>query len=111
MKMEGKGVYTLIVYVKKESKLNIGKLRSINFTPGFYAYNGSALGNAGLRGRVNRHLKKIKKCFWHIDYLLRCKNSTIRAVVYTNTEKKQECLISIRLRKVKQADPVFKESS
>jgi Uri superfamily endonuclease len=39
-----------------------------NFKRGIYLYVGRA--KNGLQGRIKRHLRKEKKTFWHIDYLL-----------------------------------------
>ena len=63
-----KGVYVLIVSVGKDIRVNIGALGSIFFERGLYAYVGSA--QNGLERRVQRHRRKAKKKFWHIDYLL-----------------------------------------
>ncbi|MCP8309838.1 MAG: DUF123 domain-containing protein [archaeon] len=64
---------------------------SLKFEKGWYAYTGSALGPAGLIGRIQRHVKKDKRCFWHIDYLLNSKYSSIKAIIYANTDKRYEC--------------------
>jgi len=47
-----------------------------------------------LKGRIKRHLRKDKKCFWHIDYLLASKHSSIKAIVYAKTDKRYECKIA-----------------
>ena len=49
-------------------RISAGKLQQTEFEPGFYLYIGSA--KNGLLRRVARHLRKEKKIFWHIDYLL-----------------------------------------
>jgi len=73
--------------------LKVGCLGSLRFEKGWYAYTGSALGSAGLKGRIQRHLRKDKRRFWHIDYLLRSKHSSIKAIVYAKTDKRYECKI------------------
>ncbi|MCP8304788.1 MAG: DUF123 domain-containing protein [archaeon] len=75
--------------------MKVGRLGFMEFRRGWYAYTGSALGHGptGLMGRIQRHLKKDKKCFWHIDYLLKSEYSSVRAVVYAETEKRCECKI------------------
>ena len=106
MKIEGKGVYTLILFLDKISELNIGKLGLIEFQDGWYAYNGSAMnkGSSGLFRRIRRHLVKKKKCFWHIDYLVNSKASSIKGVIYANTEQRYECTISKKMKE--HAQPV-----
>ncbi|RLF60544.1 MAG: GIY-YIG nuclease family protein, partial [Thermoplasmata archaeon] len=63
-----KGSYVLIINLKKEKEIEIGRLGRILFNKGYYAYVGSGLNN--LEKRVGRHLRKNKKKKWHIDYLL-----------------------------------------
>jgi Uri superfamily endonuclease len=46
-----------------------------------------------LKGRIQRHLKKDKRCFWHIDYLLASKHSSIKAIIYSKTNIRHECKI------------------
>lgn len=63
-----RGIYALVIEVKKRGGIQIGKLGKFTFAEGFYVYMGSAKG--GLEKRVRRHLGTEKKLFWHIDYLL-----------------------------------------
>ncbi|NWG08827.1 MAG: GIY-YIG nuclease family protein [Nitrososphaerales archaeon] len=88
-----KGTYTLIVFVAGRINLGIGSLGTFAFEKGWHAYTGSARGPAGLLGRIRRHLKKDKKPFWHIDYLLKSRHSSIRAIVYTKVGERHECKI------------------
>jgi len=57
------GTYVLILKVSDNILLRHWKIKK-----GFFAYVGSA--KNGLSKRLSRHLKKEKKLFWHIDYLL-----------------------------------------
>ncbi|MCP8322995.1 MAG: GIY-YIG nuclease family protein [Candidatus Methylarchaceae archaeon HK02M2] len=93
--MNNKGVYTLIIHIVKNIDVRVGSIGFIEFSRGFYTYTGSALGSGstGLMGRIQRHLKKEKKCFWHIDYLLKSKYASVRAVIYASTERRFECEI------------------
>lgn len=84
-----KGSYILLMELKKNKTIPIGKLGNINFKKGFYAYIGSALN--GLEQRINRHLKKDKKNYWHIDYLL--KHGKIIDIFYNESDIKEECNI------------------
>jgi len=88
-----KGIYTLIMFLPKEAYLNVGKLGVFRFPRGHYAYTGSAMGvgASGLRGRVSRHLRKEKKKFWHIDFLLAHENIALTGVVAAQTSTKLEC--------------------
>ena len=74
-----KGTYCLIINVKKDVKIKIGKvLGEIEFKKGCYLYVGSAMNS--LEKRVQRHLSKDKKKHWHIDYLLLNDSSNIENV-------------------------------
>jgi Uri superfamily endonuclease len=68
----GKGTYILILQLKRNRRIKIGRRKGsapILFRAGFYTYVGSAFGPGGLRSRIKRHLRKDKKCVWHIDFL------------------------------------------
>ena len=90
-----KGVYVLIISVGKDIKVNVGALGSIFFERGLYAYVGSA--QNGLERRVQRHLRKAKKKFWHIDYLLDDDAVRIVKVFHKEAEKSEECRIARKL--------------
>ena len=60
--------YQLIIQVKKNVIIDVGKLGRFHFPTGFYIYTGSA--KRGMQNRLARHLSKKKKLRWHIDYLL-----------------------------------------
>lgn len=73
IKVEDKGTYTLIMKLNGQLRLKVGAIGEVFFDEGYYAYTGSALGNAGF-ARVRRHKEvvsgKNKTKQWHIDYLL-----------------------------------------
>lgn len=60
------------------------------FKKGDYIYIGSAKGC--LEARLRRHLKKDKKIYWHIDYLL--ENKKVRILQIWTIDKKMECQTS-----------------
>jgi len=62
------GCYLLLLRVKKNLILQVGKLGRFYLKAGNYAYSGSA--RKGLGVRIGRYLSREKNCFWHIDYLL-----------------------------------------
>ncbi len=99
-KLPEKGVYTLIISISKETEIEVGKLGKKRFLKGYYTYTGSALGKgSNLRKRVLRHLGKKKRKFWHIDFLLSSKESSINAVIAAPTNIKKECQINLLIRK------------
>lgn len=60
--------YILKIWLERGKSIRIGKLGRFHFPRGRYLYVGSAKVN--LRQRIERHLRKEKRRFWHIDYLL-----------------------------------------
>jgi len=54
--------------MERGRNIHIGKLGEFYFPQGCYLYVGSAKRN--LMKRIERHLRKEKKKFWQIDYLL-----------------------------------------
>lgn len=61
------GSYILILHILQESIISVGSLRHVSFPRGYYLYVGSA--RTHLTKRIERHLRKRKNFFWHIDYL------------------------------------------
>ena len=85
-----KGVYLLIICVKNDSVITIGKLGSILFPKNTYVYVGSAMN--GLQQRIKRHVRVQKKRHWHIDYLL--EHANITEVYYKESMMRIECDIA-----------------
>ena len=93
-----KGTYCLIISMKKSEKLDIGHLhQDYKFKKGYYVYIGSAMNS--LVARINRHLSEDKKMHWHIDYLLKSPNSSIRDVLFNISNKKIECNLACEIAK------------
>jgi len=94
-----RGCYQLLLYLDRKSRIKIGKKGEYDFPEGYYIYTGSA--QNGLEGRINRHLRKEKKNFWHIDYLLpHCR--ILKIIQYNKMRKNsdEECeLNKILLRR------------
>jgi sugar fermentation stimulation protein A len=90
------GIYLLVVEIKEESPLTIGSLGKILFRSGYYVYTGSAMGN--LRKRIERHIRRRKRLFWHIDYL----TSRFRVLHHfpIRIGKAYECEIAKRLMEI-----------
>lgn len=68
--MEDPGTYVLVIRITREEEIAVGRLGAFSLPPGYYLYVGSARGPGGLGARLARHLKKVGKPHWHIDYLL-----------------------------------------
>jgi Uri superfamily endonuclease len=97
--LSGHGTYTLLLHVKKQVTVTVGSLGKQTFPVGHYSYTGSAMGKgASLKNRISRHLRKEKRCFWHIDYILENENVSVEAVVAAETSQKMECEINQHIR-------------
>lgn len=109
MKLEkpDSGCYQLIIKLIADRRIRVGALGIITFKEGFYIYTGRAA--RGLNSRVQRHLRKVKKKRWHIDYLL--EKSDIIKVIYFRG-RLDECIINAeQFRKLKNARLVKKFGS
>jgi Uri superfamily endonuclease len=67
-KREDSGLYQLVLHLPRKLRIKVGGLGTFDFPAGFYVYTGSA--KRSLSSRIHRHRSKVKKRFWHIDYLL-----------------------------------------
>lgn len=61
------GSYALLLYLARQTEIEVGKLGRFCFPGGYYLYFGSAMG--GLKGRLARYLRAPTILHWHIDYL------------------------------------------
>jgi len=80
----------------------VGALGNVHFREGSYVYVGSAQRN--LEKRVQRHLRKEKKLFWHIDYFLSNERARIEKVFFRQGDKLAECASAQELGR--QGEPV-----
>lgn len=99
----GRGIYILLIWMSGNKKIRIGELGVLKFPGGLYAYVGSAQGN--LEKRLERHIRREKKKFWHIDYLL--ENAKILEAYIKRAPKKQECETAKLLGEIFKPVPKF----
>ncbi len=85
-----KGTYLLMMMLRKEASIMVGKKGVICFQKGCYLYVGSAMN--GLEQRIQRHLRSQKKIHWHIDYLL--PYIEIVGIYYKENARKEECMVA-----------------
>jgi sugar fermentation stimulation protein A len=90
LKLINRGCYMLIIGLDKCKHVTIGKLGTISFDAPYYIYVGSAMSN--LNERINRHKRKNKRMFWHIDYLL--KEAKLLHALPIRSEIDLECSVS-----------------
>ncbi len=84
------GSYMLILNLDEDKDIEIGRAGKLFFRKGYYIYVGSAMKD--LTARIERHKRKRKNLFWHIDYLREHTN-----IVYTlpiRSSSKLECNIA-----------------
>ena len=77
----------MVIKISEDLKIRVGRLGEVSFKEGDYIYIGSAKGC--LEARLRRHLRKDKKIYWHIDYLLKNKKTKILQIWII--DKKMEC--------------------
>jgi len=82
------GTYVLVVSLPCDREIYVGSLGRLHFEVGWYLYVGSALG--GLWARLARHLRRRKRLYWHIDYLLRY--GTVVEIWYCESSERLECV-------------------
>ena len=72
--------------------MNVGAIGRLTFKKGLYAYVGSAQNN--LEQRIKRNLRKGKRKFWHVDYLLDDEAAKVVEVFQQQADKAEECTIA-----------------
>jgi sugar fermentation stimulation protein A len=90
------GSYLLILHLPEDRLITMGGQGEIFFRRGFYIYAGSARKN--LTRRIERHLRRRKNFFWHIDYL-RDQAGHIMAIPIRSSENLEHVLTD-ELRRV-----------
>lgn len=80
--------YILLIFLSSEIYKKIGGLGKLKLKRGYYLYVGSARKN--FEKRIKRHLSRKKKIFWHIDYLLSDKRTSVKKVFYTDFDIEHE---------------------
>jgi Uri superfamily endonuclease len=96
------GTYQLLIYLSKSTFIKIGKKGKFRFPKGYYVYTGSA--KNGLKARIDRHLRKEKRLFWHIDYLL--EHTSIKQVLLFPDGRTDECSLSKKTLKRERAEVI-----
>ena len=91
-----------MIYLSQSAHIRIGKKGTFGFPKGYYIYIGSA--KNGLKARVERHLGKKKKHFWHIDYLL--DHASVKKVFLFLDDRIDECSLSQKVLKRSEAKAV-----
>jgi Uri superfamily endonuclease len=96
-----KGIYCLIISLEDSVCIRIGKIGRRPFKKGTYIYVGSAtgIGPTSLEGRIKRHLKKNKRCYWHIDYFLNTDKALIKYAIFSKADAIFECNMAESIEK------------
>lgn len=63
------GTYVIIMNLTAPAKIAVGRLGTVAFPVGDYAYVGSAFGPGGIAARLGHHLTVSRRPRWHLDYL------------------------------------------
>ncbi len=97
-----KGAYCLVMRLKRERAIPIGRRPPVRFPGGFYCYVGSAMNS--LEKRICRHSSKNKKLHWHIDWFL--EHAEIVDVKSIESNKRIECGLSQDVAKLSDSIPM-----
>jgi sugar fermentation stimulation protein A len=87
------GSYILILHIHQDAVISVGGLGNVLFHHGYYLYVGSARTN--LKKRMERHLRRRKNFFWHIDYLRDHAESCTAIPVRSQTKLEHELASAI----------------
>jgi sugar fermentation stimulation protein A len=90
------GSYLLVIFLMSDKEIEVGHLGYVYFKSGYYIYVGSAMIN--LNQRIDRHKRKNKKLFWHIDYLL--KEAQLLHALPIRSNDVLECDIAKNLKQI-----------
>lgn len=91
------GSYVLVLRNEDNKFIEVGKMGKVPFKKGYYVYVGS--GMRSLDKRIERHFRKRKKKFWHIDYITPyCMN--IERIYIIRRMQKIESKIVDRIEKI-----------
>jgi sugar fermentation stimulation protein A len=90
------GCYIIILRLKNDSRILIGRLGEVRFKRGYYLYVGSARSN--LSQRIERHKRLIKRHHWNIDELRSA--AEFHAALPIRASENLECEISGALSRI-----------
>ena len=91
-----RGSYLLILSLKQNRKIDVGKLGRVHFRKGFYIYVGSAMANLSKRMERHRHLRKHHH--WHIDELRAV--AEFHSVLAIRSSERFECEVARAMSEV-----------
>ncbi len=85
-----RGSYLLILSLRRDRIIDVGKLGKVRFRKGFYIYVGSAMAN--LSKRMERHRRLRKQHHWHIDELRAI--AEFHSVLAIRSSDRLECAVA-----------------
>jgi Uri superfamily endonuclease len=88
--------YQLVIRLRSGRDISVGHLGRFSFPAGYYVYTGSA--KHGLEARIARHMRRRKRMWWHVDYLLRY--GWILAVKRYGGRNLSECELNRRIEEL-----------
>ena len=94
-----KGSYILFLRLARKRQIDVGRLGTVTFSKGYYAYTGSACGPGGLAARLRHHLRSKTHLHWHIDYLIQ--HTTLSEIWLSDDGRNHEHLWAETLQQLK----------
>jgi len=84
---QDRGSYLLLLELRRDRCIEVGRLGRLSFRRGWYVYVGSAM--RGLSSRLARHVRHRKRLHWHIDYLRAAADAAIPLPI--RSSRREEC--------------------
>jgi Uri superfamily endonuclease len=87
---EAGGTYVLLAELCNQKSFDVGRLGTLDFAAGVYAYVGSAHGPGGLRARLGRYFAGSDRKHWHVDFLL--EHAEVAGALFRVEHRRLECI-------------------
>lgn len=91
--VKDRGSYLIMLHLPADISIVVGKQGRVHFRKGYYFYVGSARKN--LTERIERHLRKRKTFYWHIDYLREHADRCIALPVRSSTSLEHDLAAAV----------------
>jgi len=84
---QDRGSYLLLLELRRDRRIEVGRLGRLSFRRGWHIYVGSAM--LGLTARLARHVRHRKRLHWHIDHLRAVADAAIPLPI--RSSRREEC--------------------
>ncbi len=96
------GSYLLLLELRRNRRIEVGRLGRLAFKKGWYIYVGSAMRN--LSQRLARHTRRRKRFHWHIDYLREAAGRIVALPI--RSSRREECELAAAVSELLPSGPL-----